>query len=628
MPSKKKQKLFIRPGWLIGAAFFVLIIAALVLPLVLQQVRQHRIYPRVVLGDFDLGGLTGLEAKLTLQEIWGEVSEPGFEFMLNNERVVIAPFISAPGDPDLTYNLVTLDIDATLESAFRVGRQGSYFNLLQDTYTGFRQTLPIKASMVVNTEPLKEVLNENFANQIKPSQNASFDFTAEPPVIRPEQSGVAIDLANGLYSFEDQLARFENKPINLSLIKDEPTVKALQIRSLISPAQAVVDRAPFSLTAEYEDAGRLFSLTTTIPKTTIATWLAPVLEDGQIKLGFGNIAKEYLAEKAQEINQEPQDAKFEITKQQDLGEEKDQVKKIDQFQASRDGFQVDIDKSLVQMRQDLIDKKQTESKLVLSVTKPQVTTAQVNDLGITEIIGSGSSDFSGSPANRRHNIQVSSDKLNGLLIAPGEEFSLVSALKPFTSEAGYLAELVIKGNRLIPEIGGGACQIGTTTFRAALDSGLEISQRRNHSFAVSYYNDENGLPGTDATIYDPAPDFRFINTTKNHILIQTHVGTDDILTYEFWGSSDGRQASITKPVILATKAAPVTKYIETEDLPVGELDCSGSNVPGYTTTFTYNVTTASGETKQENFDSYYRPWQRVCLVGVEKATKEEIKEVN
>jgi vancomycin resistance protein YoaR len=198
---------------------------------------------------------------------------------------------------------------------------------------------------------------------------------------------------------------------------------------------------------------------------------------------------------------------------------------------------------------------------------------------------------------------------------------LVEALKPFTAEAGYRPELVIKGNKLLPEIGGGACQIGTTTFRAALSSGLEITQRRNHSFAVSYYNDENGLPGADATIYDPWPDFKFINNTPAHVLIQTHVEGDELI-YEFWGTSDGRQASTTKPAILARQSAPPTNYIETTDLPVGTTSCSGSNVPGYTTTFTYTVVMPDGEEKVENFDSYYKPWQKICLVGVEKKESE------
>ena len=92
----------------------------------------------------------------------------------------------------------------------------------------------------------------------------------------------------------------------------------------------------------------------------------------------------------------------------------------------------------------------------------------------------------------------------------------INRFEPFTIEAGYLPELVIKGDEIKPEIAGGLCQVGTTMFRAAMNSGLKITERQNHSLVVSYYNDlSNGNPGTDATIYDPHPDFRFLNDTGN-----------------------------------------------------------------------------------------------------------------
>ena len=147
-----------------------------------------------------------------------------------------------------------------------------------------------------------------------------------------------------------------------------------------------------------------------------------------------------------------------------------------------------------------------------------------NDLGIKELLGSGHSNFYGSSANRRHNIRVGSNKLSGMIIKPGEEFSLVKALGDVNKETGYLFEMVIKGNKTVPEYGGGLCQVATTLFRAALQSGLPITERRNHSYRVSYYEPA----GTDATIYSPHPDLRFINDTGNNILIQARFESNDI----------------------------------------------------------------------------------------------------
>jgi vancomycin resistance protein YoaR len=104
---------------------------------------------------------------------------------------------------------------------------------------------------------------------------------------------------------------------------------------------------------------------------------------------------------------------------------------------------------------------------------------------------------------------------------------------------------VIKNNKTEPEFGGGICQVSTTVFRVAINSGLEITARRNHAYPVSYYNPQ----GMDATVYVPRPDLRFINDTPGYILIQTKIeGTK--LTFQFYGTDDGRKIEIIGPKIL------------------------------------------------------------------------------
>jgi vancomycin resistance protein YoaR len=121
--------------------------------------------------------------------------------------------------------------------------------------------------------------------------------------------------------------------------------------------------------------------------------------------------------------------------------------------------------------------------------------------------------------------------------------------------------------------------------------------------------------GTDATIYGPKPDFRFTNDTGNYILIQTKIEGDN-LVFEFWGTQDGRIAEQTKPVIYNVTAPPPTRYIETADIPEGEIKCTEHAVPGADTSFDYAVTYQNGEHKSQTFKSHYRAWQEVCLVGV------------
>jgi vancomycin resistance protein YoaR len=236
-------------------------------------------------------------------------------------------------------------------------------------------------------------------------------------------------------------------------------------------------------------------------------------------------------------------------------------------------------------------------------------------LGIRELIGRGTSDFSGSPTNRRKNIKLGAERVHGTIVLSGEEFSMIKTLGPIDGEHGWLPELVIKGNRTLPEFGGGLCQIGTTAFRAAMNTGLLITERRNHSYRVRYYEPA----GTDATIYDPSPDFKFKNDTPYAILITTEL-QGDIVVFSVWGTEDGREAVIGKSVVTNITAPPPKKLIETTDLPVGQTKCTETAHAGATAKVDYTVTYGNGKTKKVTFTSVYRPWQAVCLVGVAALT--------
>ncbi|MEK7530178.1 MAG: VanW family protein, partial [Patescibacteria group bacterium] len=256
-------------------------------------------------------------------------------------------------------------------------------------------------------------------------------------------------------------------------------------------------------------------------------------------------------------------------------------------------------------------------QIPVETNQPSIGTGEVNDLGITEVLGVGTSNFKGSPANRVKNIRHGVNKLNGILIAPDEEFSLLAALRPFTIEDGYLPELVIKGDEIKPEVAGGLCQIGSTTFRAVMNSGLPVTERRNHSLVVSYYNDpSNGNPGTDATIYDPAPDFRFVNDTGKYILFTTSMNdsTGD-LRFTFWGTNDGRKGYYSAPVVQNWIGAGEAQTRYTTYLPLGVRRCQSAH-PGANASFTYTVERPDGEVEQTVYESHYRALPTICLEGV------------
>ena len=162
----------------------------------------------------------------------------------------------------------------------------------------------------------------------------------------------------------------------------------------------------------------------------------------------------------------------------------------------------------------------TEIELPISEIQPKITVTdpQLIEGGIKEVVTVGESDFSNSPANRRHNIATGLAKFNGHLIPAGSIFSFDTTLGRVDGSTGYLKELVIKGDRTEPDYGGGMCQVSTTAYRGIWEYGFPIVARINHSYAVGHY----GPQGTDATVYPPKPDMQFKNDSKTALLIQTY----------------------------------------------------------------------------------------------------------
>ena len=199
-------------------------------------------------------------------------------------------------------------------------------------------------------------------------------------------------------------------------------------------------------------------------------------------------------------------------------------------------------------------------------------------LSFPDKLAQGESSFAGSPKNRIHNIQVATKRYHGLVIMPGEEFSFNQHLGEVDAANGYLPELVIKENVTTPEYGGGVCQVSTTAFRAALQAGLQVTARRNHSYPVAYY----GTPGYDATVYSPTTDFRFKNDRSHPIYLKTNiVGTKVI--FEVWGTNDGRQVKINGPFV-------------TERRPDGSLTAAVAQI----------VTKNGKSLREQNFVSRYQ----------------------
>jgi vancomycin resistance protein YoaR len=260
----------------------------------------------------------------------------------------------------------------------------------------------------------------------------------------------------------------------------------------------------------------------------------------------------------------------------------------------------------------------TISLSVVSV-EPKVKTEEVNNLGIRQLLGEGKSFFRGSIPARVHNISLASSRLNGILIAPGEVFSFNNALGEVSANTGYKQAYVIKEKRTILDDGGGVCQVSTTFFRAALAAGLAIEERQAHAYRVSYYEQGGFGPGLDATVYAPRVDLKVKNDTPAHILIQTRVDAKNaILTFEFYGTADGRKATIGKPRVWDQVPPPPDLYQDDPNLPKGQNRQIDFPAWGAKTAFDYKVTRNGEVLQNRTFNSNFQPWQAIFLRGTKE----------
>ncbi len=248
----------------------------------------------------------------------------------------------------------------------------------------------------------------------------------------------------------------------------------------------------------------------------------------------------------------------------------------------------------------------TETQPMVRVEDPALV-AQ----GITEVVTIGETIFAGSPANRRHNIDVGLRRFNGTVIPAGAAFSFNSVLGTVDASTGYKKELVIKGDRTEPDYGGGLCQISTTAYRGIWEYGFPILKRKNHSYTVRYY----APPGTDATVYPGSIDMVFKNDLPTALLIQTHQEKDHAY-FIYYGTRDKRTTEIIGPFLYDQKDPPPDKTELTLDLPPGEKKKLNERVPGLKTLWYRFVTSGTGSLKSEAVYSAYEARPLFTALGV------------
>jgi len=492
-----------------------------------------------------------------------------------------------------------LDEEATTQKIFDYGHSQNGFANIASSFRSIFLKKRFKIVYSVNERLVEDWLSSINTEVAKTKTEANVIVRdGQAKVINPE-GGTKINQPQIKADLDRAFLLESENDIYLNLVDDVPIISAEQAASLANEAMeksqdTIALRGPGGSISLYPNTlGAMIELKAEM--TEGGYFKEPELKRVYVSLNNAKV-RSHLESNANYLNIEPVDARFTIS-----------GGSVALLRPSVDGEAIKINESTDQIVATFEGGQEKEIALPYETQEPAIRAQSAGDIeqfGIKELIGRATTDFSNSPDNRVHNISNGVKYISGALVKPGDEFSTIKKLGKIDQDSGYLPELVIKEDETVPEFGGGLCQVSTTLFRAAMNAGLNITERQNHSYRVSYYEPPVGM---DATIYSPKPDLRFLNNTDNAILIYGYVSGRTI-TFEIYGTDDGREVEITTPEIFDITSPPETIYIEDPSLQPGEEKRLDRAHDGAKAAFYYRVRKDGKLIDEERFFSYYVAW--------------------
>jgi len=493
------------------------------------------------IGNEKIGGFSREKAKMKLENKVNIFLQKKINFVFTSDDIV-ETILTTPEEIGINF-----DIERSLEEPFQIGKQdkiqeskpGVFFRNFKAKIFALQGKYNFPLKVNISNDSFEKFLTENFGEyEIFPkSAELIFNEKSLKFEIQKPKDGLLFKRVEIKEGIKRDAQNLELNDIYLSLKKTTPEIGLKEAEEAKEVAKDILNNTPYLLSVK----GRVF----VINKKVLGNWFSflPQKKDNRPNLLVSLdevLIGDYLTEISSFVNIEPENPILSF---------KDGSLKI--TSSPKTGRMLNIRECTKEVQEKILKKEQ---KIVLSLkeAEPKITEEKIKKLQIEILVGSGVSNFAGSPKNRVHNIKIGASKFNGVLIEPGEEFSFNKILGEVGPTQGYLPELVIKEKKTVPEYGGGICQVSTTMFRAAVNSGMEILERESHAYPVRYYSWPYGQ-GFDATVYLPSPDLRFKNNTPGYILIQSKI-EGNYLTFEFYGKDDKRKVIIKGPYVTWAKS--------------------------------------------------------------------------
>ncbi len=513
----------------------------------------NKVLAGVTAAGVDIAGQSEDEAKQTLTK---QIEAFGNQRLsLKSEK---GDFTATPEDLG-----ISILVDDTVKQAYEIGRDASWYeNFWKKSKTVFEDH-QIDTVYEIDKKQFNSFMTDKFRALEIPAHNASLKIESGAVLEIDGKTGIMANRKSVLGDLDKIASKMKVKNIDTPFTTAHPVI---DLDDIAAAKLATINLLKNGLSLNYKDEIWKFSAVETeaaikfIPHSKSGREISEdeALSYGEaddnpdiilgIDLDSGKYT-EFLNSVAEKVNREPMNAYFEIIGEKELDislsgiKDKKNIKDGKMAPDSKPGLEFNLEKTAWEVFEEINEGK-TEIPVAAKIIDPEITEDNYEDLGITQLIGRGISNFSGSSKNRIHNISLGASHFDGVVIEPGETLDFNETIGPVELTTGYVTELVIKDHDTTPVAGGGLCQVSTTIFRGTVDAGLPITERKNHSYAVQYYAPQ----GTDAANYQGSTNYKFTNDTPNHILIQTKIESKNLI-FDFLGTYDDRVIEKDKPTV-------------------------------------------------------------------------------
>jgi vancomycin resistance protein YoaR len=520
-----------------GFAGPIIVICALVAVLVAADfwLNSGKVHRGVEVGNVSLGGMEPAEAREVVRE---RALGPLQDIELTG------PDRFSRSAEELGMNF---HVDATVDKAYAVGREGNLAERLGERLRAAFPGITIDPNIDYRSEMVRAEVEEIAGQVNTPPKDATVEVVGSEVEVGESREGYRLDVDETMASVDQAIDGMTGE----AKLRGEvlgPQITTAEAETAAEKAQGAVAQ---QLVFEHEDNNW------TVSPADVGSSLDIAPSDGKISVSLNrDRMSDRLAAVYSDLTVKPKNASYDFDNAGNVV-----------VVPGREGRSIEWENLLDSVENNIFEGKR-EYQIETTVEEPRYTTAGLEAKKPTELIGSYKTNYTATTdqgAERVANLEIASNAVSGVFVAPGDTFSMLDHVTDLDYEK---AHVIVDGAEETAD-GGGLCQVTSTLYNAALFAGMEITERTAHFSQLPYIR-----PGMDATVWygDTTTeaddlDMSFRNTSEGYVLIQETVSDDGYIYASIYGVPDNIDVEMSSEEVWMTDDASkwVTYYERSED---------------------------------------------------------------